>query len=242
MKLRAMSASALTALSVLSALTVVATGCTTASGPLHNLDVVTLANGTAAHRVQCYGLLESSKTCMAKVNEICGDKQPLRVSSVDRAAAGYAPENDPREIVFICQAPQPVVQTPTQQPVVETPPPPPRTVTLDADANFAFDRADLLPSGKEKLDTFIAESDGVNIGTVVIGGHTDSVGAKAYNERLSLRRAQTVRSYLASKGLHASQFDIQGYGFSKPIASNATAEGRARNRRVEVQTSGVTAR
>lgn len=238
MKLRVLSASAL------AALTVVTTGCTTASGPLHNLDVVTLANGTQAHRVQCYGLLESSKTCMAKVNEVCGDKQPLRVSSVDDAVEGYVPKNDPREIVFLCQTPQAVVQPPPPPPppVVQTPVTQPRTITLDADANFAFDKADLLPAGKQRLDQFITESDGVNIGTVVISGHTDSVGAKAYNDRLSLRRAQTVRSYLASKGLHASQFDVQGYGFSKPVASNATAEGRARNRRVEVQTSGVTLR
>ncbi len=207
---------------------------------MHNLDVVTLANGTQAHRVQCYGLLESSATCMKKVNEICGDKQPLRVSSVDRTVADYAAKGDPREIVFICQAPQPVVEAPPPPPPVVQAPPPPRTITLEADTNFAFDKADLLPSGKQKLDAFIRDSDGVNIGTVVIGGHTDSVGSKAYNDRLSLRRAQTVRSYLASKGLHASQFDVQGYGYSKPIDSNATAEGRARNRRVEVQTSGVT--
>jgi OmpA-OmpF porin, OOP family len=234
MKLRVLSASAL------AALTVVTIGCTTASGPLHNLDVVTLANGTQAYRVQCYGLFESSKTCMARVNEICGDKQPLRVSSVDRAVADYAPKNDPREVVFICQAPQPVAQAAPPPPPVEAPVAQPRTIELDADANFAFDKADLLPTGKQKLDQFVKESDGVNIGTVVISGHTDSVGAKAYNDRLSLRRAQTVRSYLASKGLHANQFDVEGYGFSKPIAPNSTAEGRARNRRVEVQTSGVT--
>jgi outer membrane protein OmpA-like peptidoglycan-associated protein len=237
MKLRLLSASGL------AALTVVATGCTTASGPLHNLDIVTLANGTQAYRVECHGLLESSKTCMAKVNQVCGDKQPLRVSSVDHAVAGYVAKNDPREIVFICQTPAPPAEPPAPPPPkAEAPATQPRTITLSADTNFAFDKADLLPAGKRRLDEFIKESDGVNIGTVIIGGHTDSVGSKAYNDRLSLRRAQTVRSYLASKGLHASQYDVQGYGFSKPVESNATPEGRARNRRVEVQTSGVTLR
>ncbi|WP_322043655.1 OmpA family protein [Paraburkholderia sp. J67] len=230
--------------SVLAFLIVVAAGCTTASGPMHNLDIVTLANGTQAYRVQCLGLLESSKACMKKVNEICGDKQPLRVSSVDRAAAGFKPENDPREILFVCQAPQPVVQETAPPP---PPPPPqvntqPRTITLNADANFAFDKSDLLPGGKQTLDKFIADSDGVNIGSVVIDGHTDSVGSKAYNERLSQRRAQTVRNYLQSHGLHAGQYEVHGYGASKPVASNATAEGRAQNRRVEIQTNGVTAR
>ncbi|QGZ58586.1 OmpA family protein [Paraburkholderia acidiphila] len=238
MKLRHLSACAL-----VTSIAAGFTGCTTASGPLHNLDVVTLANGTQAWRVQCLGLLESSKACMAKVNAICGDKQPLRVSSTDRAMSGFKPENDPREITFICQTPQPVVQ---QQPVVQAPPPmpkvEPRTITLNADANFTSGKADLLPAGKQQLDGFVHDSAGVNIGTVVINGHTDSVGSKAYNDRLSLRRAQTVRNYLESHGLHAGQYEVHGYGFSKPIASNATTEGRAQNRRVEIQTSGITAR
>jgi OmpA-OmpF porin, OOP family len=238
MKLRLLPASAL------AALIVAAAGCTTASGPTYNLDVVTLANGTQAYRVQCQGLLESSKACMAKVNQICGDKQPLRVSATDRAASGFVAENDPREIMFICQAPQPVVQAPPPPPAPPAPAPAtqPRTITLNADANFAFDKADLLPAGKQQLDRFVQDSDGVNIGTVVINGYTDSVGAKAYNERLSQRRAQAVRNYLASHGLHAGQFEVNGYGASNPVASNATAEGRARNRRVEIQTSGITAR
>ncbi|WP_321907873.1 OmpA family protein [Paraburkholderia sp. J11-2] len=241
MKLRHLSTYALVTL-----IAAAVTGCSTASGPRHNLDVVTLANGTQAWRVQCLGLLESSKACMAKVTEICGNKEPLRVSSVDRAVSGFKPEDDPREITFICQAPQPVVQ---QQPVVQMPPPPPapprvepRTITLNADANFAFNKAELLPPGKEQLDRFVHDSDGINIGTVAISGYTDSVGSKAYNDRLSLRRAQTVRNYLDSHGLRVGQYEVHGYGASKPVASNATAEGRAQNRRVEIQTSGVTAR
>jgi OmpA-OmpF porin, OOP family len=231
--------------SALAALTFVVAGCNTASGPLHNLDVVTLANGTQAYRVQCQGLLESSKSCMAKVNEVCGNRQPMRVSSTDRAASGFVAANDPREIIFICETPQPVVQAPPPAPQAQPAPAPatqPRTITLNADANFAFDKADLLPAGKQELDRFVQDSDGVNIGTVVINGYTDSVGAKAYNERLSQRRAQAVRNYLASHGLHAGQYQVNGYGASNPVASNATAEGRARNRRVEIQTSGITAR
>ncbi|MFD1558652.1 OmpA family protein [Paraburkholderia silviterrae] len=229
--------------SALAALIVVAAGCTTASGPTYNLDIVTLANGTQAYRVQCLGLFESSKACMKKVTEICGDKEPLRVSSTDRAVSGFKPENDPREIMFICQTPPP--------PAVQPPPPPPQapqantqpqTITLGADANFAVNKYDLLPAGKQALNKLIADSDGVNIGTVVIDGHTDSTGSNALNDRLSLRRAQTVRNYLQSHGLHVGQYEVHGYGKSRPIASNATAEGRAQNRRVEIKTSGITAR
>ncbi|MEM5400484.1 MULTISPECIES: OmpA family protein [Paraburkholderia] len=237
MKLRLLSAS------VAAAVIAAAAGCTTASGPTHNLDIVTLANGSQAYRVQCSGLFESSKTCMKKVNEICGSKTPLRVSSVDHAVAGFKPEDDPREITFICQPPQQPVPSPSPAPIGETPPQvQPRTITLNADANFAFDKADLLPDGKRTLDQFVRESDGVNIGTVVIDGHTDSVGSKAYNDRLSLRRAEAVRNYLQSRGLHAGQYEVHGYDFSRPVASNATAEGRAKNRRVEIQTSGITQR
>ncbi|MFX1673753.1 OmpA family protein [Paraburkholderia sp. A2WS-5] len=235
MKMRLLPASAL------AALIVVAAGCTTASGPTYNLDVVTLANGSQAYRVQCLGLLESSKACMKKVTEICGNKEPLRVSSTDRAASGFKAENDPREIMFVCQAPQPAVQTPPPPPppVVETQP---RTITLSADANFEINKYNLLPEGKQALNKFIADSDGVNIGTVVINGHTDSTGSNALNDRLSLRRAETVRNYLQSHGLHAGKYEVHGYGKSKPIASNATADGRAQNRRVEIQTSGITVR
>jgi len=236
MKLRLLSASAA------AAVIVAAAGCTTTSGPTYNLDVVTLANGTQAYRVQCLGLLESSKACMAKVNHVCGDKTPLRVSSVDLATSGFKAKDDPREITFVCQTPQ----APAPAPVVQTAPPPPatqpRTITLNADANFAFDKADLLPGGKQTLDKFIQDSDSMNIGKVAISGYTDSVGSKAYNDRLSLRRAQTVRDYLKSHGLHAGQYEVHGYGFANPVASNATPEGRAKNRRVEMQTNGVTQR
>jgi len=100
MKLRLLSASAA------AAVIVAAAGCTTASGPTYNLDVVTLSNGTQAYRVQCLGLLESSKACMAKVKQVCVDKTPLRVSSTDLATSGFKPKDDPREITFICQTPQ----------------------------------------------------------------------------------------------------------------------------------------
>jgi OOP family OmpA-OmpF porin len=68
---------------------------------------------------------------------------------------------------------------------------------------------------------------------VEIGGHTDSTGSAALNARLSLQRAQAVKRYLVSKGVPEAQLKVQGYGPSKPIADNATPEGRAKNRRIE---------
>lgn len=69
---------------------------------------------------------------------------------------------------------------------------------------------------------------------VVIEGHTDNVGRKAYNQKLSKNRAQAVMEYVLQKGIGADRLSSVGYGISKPIASNETAEGRARNRRVQL--------
>jgi outer membrane protein OmpA-like peptidoglycan-associated protein len=71
-----------------------------------------------------------------------------------------------------------------------------------------------------------------------IEGHTDNVGSDATNSELSLRRALSVRDYLIGLGVAASRIDVDGYGPSRPVADNSTADGRARNRRVEIVISG----
>ena len=68
---------------------------------------------------------------------------------------------------------------------------------------------------------------------LLIDGHTDNVGAKAYNQKLSQGRADAVKKYLTDKGIDVSRVTAKGYGMTKPIASNATPEGRQKNRRVE---------
>ena len=70
-------------------------------------------------------------------------------------------------------------------------------------------------------------------------GHTDSTGSAEKNQDLSLKRALAVRDYLISEGIAASATDVAGFGASKPIADNATTDGRARNRRVEIVVSGA---
>ena len=66
-----------------------------------------------------------------------------------------------------------------------------------------------------------------------IKGHTDNVGSESYNQKLSEERANSVKTYLISKGIEGSKITSSGFGLSKPIASNDTADGRAKNRRVE---------
>lgn len=111
----------------------------------------------------------------------------------------------------------------------------PAKVRLSADALFDFDKAVLKADGKAKLDTLVERLKGVNIEVVIAVGHTDSVGTEAYNQRLSLARAESVKAYLVSKGVDGKRIRAEGRGESQPVASNATAEGRARNRRVDIE-------
>jgi outer membrane protein OmpA-like peptidoglycan-associated protein len=70
---------------------------------------------------------------------------------------------------------------------------------------------------------------------VEVGGHTDSTGSRATNTRLSQARAESVMAYLVSKGVAAGQLAAKGFGPDEPVADNATREGRAQNRRVELK-------
>ena len=129
---------------------------------------------------------------------------------------------DPKE-----QAPPPPPPPP--------PPPAPKKIELSADAYFDFNKATLKPAGKEKIDAEVVApmKEHPNL-RALVEGHTDSIGSDAYNQRLSERRANAVRDYMVSRGIDAQRIMTKGWGKSKPIASNKTKEGRARNRRVEV--------
>jgi outer membrane protein OmpA-like peptidoglycan-associated protein len=111
---------------------------------------------------------------------------------------------------------------------------PPAITTLSTDANFDTAQASLTPAARARLDRLIDEARGVSIKTVTVNGYTDSVGSDAYNLDLSERRARTVRAYLQEHGLKAGQYAGHGYGKADPVGSNATAAGRASNRRVDV--------
>jgi OmpA-OmpF porin, OOP family len=99
---------------------------------------------------------------------------------------------------------------------------------------FGFDKANIDPAGAAVLEVAIDTLKTCPSLTVHIDGHTDSIGTEAYNKGLSERRAKAVKAYLTSHGIPASRLTAAGHGFSEPIASNDTREGRARNRRVEL--------
>lgn len=111
-------------------------------------------------------------------------------------------------------------------------------ITFEADAFFDFDKSVLKPAGKAKLSDLVSKLQGTDIEVVLATGHTDAIGSDAYNMKLSLRRANAVKAFLVSKGLPADRIFVEGKGESKPVASNKTREGRAKNRRVEVEVVG----
>jgi OOP family OmpA-OmpF porin len=126
---------------------------------------------------------------------------------------------------------------PEEEPAPVAAPAPPAKGTKIAEIqgpNFDFNKATLTPAGKVKVaDAAKTLKDNPTI-HVEVGGHTDSVGSDAYNQKLSERRAKTVADELTKDGISASRLTVRGYGERKPVADNKTEAGRARNRRVEL--------
>ena len=142
-------------------------------------------------------------------------------------------------------APAPVVRPAAPPAAAPRPAPAPQVaatkVTYAADAFFDFDKSVLKPEGRAKLDDLVSKIQGINLEVIIAVGHTDSVGTDAYNQRLSVRRAEAVKAYLVSKGIEKNRVYTEGKGEKQPVADNKTAEGRAKNRRVEIEVVGTRA-
>ncbi len=144
-------------------------------------------------------------------------------------------------------APAPAAAAPAPAPAAAPAPAPApapvaaQKVTYAADAFFDFDKSVLKPEGRAKLDDLVSKIQGINLEVIIAVGHTDSVGSDAYNQKLSVRRAEAVKAYLISKGIERNRIYTEGKGEKQPVADNRTAEGRAKNRRVEVEVVGTRA-
>jgi len=112
-------------------------------------------------------------------------------------------------------------------------------VTFAADAFFDVDKAILKPEAKAKLDDLVSKTKGINLEVIIAVGHTDSDGSDAYNQKLSVRRSDSVKEYLVSKGVEKNRVYTEGKGEKQPVADNKTKEGKAKNRRVEIEVVGT---
>ena len=114
-------------------------------------------------------------------------------------------------------------------------------ITLQADTLYDFDKATLKAEGQATLDKIARDLSKIKLEVIIAVGNTDSVGTDAYNMALGQRRAQSVKAYLVSKGVDGSRVYTESKGKSNPVASNATAEGRAKNRRTDIEVVGTSA-
>ena len=151
---------------------------------------------------------------------------------VTQAAAYVAPAEP-------VAAPMPAATPVPPAPPAATPVPVSEKVSFAAEALFDFDKAVVKPEGKAALEELLNKLQGMNTEVMVTVGHTDSVGSDAYNQKLSLRRAEAVKAFIVSKGVDATRVYTEGKGESQSMADNSSAEGRAKNRRVTVEVVGT---
>ncbi|MDO8441573.1 MAG: OmpA family protein [Polaromonas sp.] len=156
--------------------------------------------------------------------------------------ATAAPGCDGAIVPVVTPMPAPAAAVPAPAPAPAPVAPPAATkVTYAADAFFDFDKSVLKPEGKAKLDDLVGKIKGINLEVIIAVGHTDAIGSDSYNQKLSVRRSESVKAYLVSKGIEKNRVYTEGKGEKQPVADNKTGEGRAKNRRVEIEVVGTRA-
>lgn len=155
------------------------------------------------------------------------DQQYATLSLVKRfgSASKAAP------LAAIAPAIVPAVETPKAAVIPET-----KLASIGpiSTVNFEFDQSGIMPTAANRLDEIAAAVSGSN-SQITLEGHTDWISTETYNYDLSLKRADSVRRYLESKGISRSRMTVRGFGEKRPMATNATDEGRASNRRVDIR-------
>ncbi len=149
------------------------------------------------------------------------------------APAAVAPRPAP------APAPAAAPRPPAPAPAPARPAPVSEKVTYAADAFFDFDKAAVKNEAKAKLDDLVSKTGAIALEVIIAVGHTDAVGDDAYNQKLSVRRAEAIKAYLVSKGIEKNRIYTEGKGEKQPVADNKTSEGRTKNRRVEIEVVGT---
>ncbi|HEY9024012.1 MAG TPA: OmpA family protein [Burkholderiaceae bacterium] len=212
---------------VVAPMSVFAQPATTAPGRIdnwRNVDGNVWKNGT---RELCWR--DNFWTPATAVADCDGALKPVVAPAPAPVAPAPAPE------------PAPVAPAPAPAPAPIAPVPSSEKVTYAADAFFDFNKADLKQEAKTKLDDLVSKTKEINLEVIIAVGHTDSIGGDAYNDKLSVKRAESIKTYLTSKGVEANRVYTEGKGKKQPVADNKTAEGRAKNRRVEIEVVGTRA-
>jgi OmpA-OmpF porin, OOP family len=155
---------------------------------------------------------------------------------------GGAPVAAAKPVVAAPVVAAPVVAAPTAPAApVAAPAVTVEKVTFAADAFFDTNKAVLKPEAKAKLDDLASKIKAITLEVIIAVGHTDSDASDAYNQKLSVKRAEAVKAYLVSKGIEANRVYTEGKGEKQPVADNKTKEGKAKNRRTEIEVVGTRA-
>lgn len=194
-----------------------------------------------------------------RIDDAVGNKGDVNVFLVSMVIPfGRSPSPAPRAaaapaylppVAAPAPSPSPVVVAPAE-PVAAAPAPAPRRVRFSADSLFSFDASSLRPEGKTALDTFARQLAGTRFDVITVEGHTDRLGSPAYNQRLSTRRAESVKTYLVtSGGLDPAKITTVGKSGADPVTKPGDCKGGKRSekliaclqpdRRVEVEVDGT---
>ena len=147
----------------------------------------------------------------------CATQEPPKPAPAPAPKPAPAPAPAPQPVPAPAPAPTPTPAPEKPKPAPEKPKPVAEKVTFAADVLFDFDRSVLKPEGRSKLDDLSSKVRGIDLEVVIAIGHTDPIGSDAYNQRLSVRRAEAVKAYLVSKGLEPNRIYTEGKGEKQPV-------------------------
>lgn len=180
----------------------------------------------------------TSELCWRDSNWTPATADPSCDGAIKPAVVAQAPMPVPAPAPVAAPSPAPA-PAPAAAPAPVVVAAPAQAMTLQASALFDFDKAVIKSAGKTALDGLVADLSKMNVETIIAVGHTDATGSDSYNQGLSIRRVAAIKAYLVSKGVPSDQIKTEGKGESQPAASNQTREGRAQNRRVEIEVVGT---